>query len=263
MKKEKDLSRPLPIKNAPLQYAPEGEMGVVFLFAAMAKKLQFRIEKIRTAYPDCIAYRHVGDSEKRVRIEFEYRSSSFKTHGHNPKLCDCIVCWHHDCPTIPRRIEVIELKSHFGVPFKVWIQAAIKNQWEDLDASNRFDWNLSTRVTYGDLLLMYRCYPNCSITDLFRVTDSRLWPGTPGWKMGGKANFGAIQRLCKLDSPIFLSDMREHRVLQTASFIRSNMQGQGGLLVSPYWSHLYRMLYERNPKHRGILAKYAPEKVTL
>ena len=74
----KDLSRPIPIKNAPLQYAPEGEMGVVFLFATMAKKLQFRIEKIRAAYPDCIAYRHVGDSEKRVRIEFEYRSRSFK-----------------------------------------------------------------------------------------------------------------------------------------------------------------------------------------
>ena len=124
----KDLSRPIPIKNAPLQYAPEGEMGVVFLFAAMAKKLQFRIEKIRVAYPDCIAYRHVGDTTKRVRIEFEYKSSSFKAHGHDPKLCDCIVCWHHDCPTIPRHIEVIELKSHFGVPFKVWIQAAIKNQ---------------------------------------------------------------------------------------------------------------------------------------
>src|ERR1700674_4093373 len=98
----KDLSRPIPIKNAPLQYAPEGEMGVVFLFAAMAKKLQFRIEKIRVAYPDCIAYRHVGDTTKRVRIEFEYKSSSFKAHGHDPKLCDCIVCWHHDCPTIPR-----------------------------------------------------------------------------------------------------------------------------------------------------------------
>ena len=81
--------------------------------------------------------------------------------------------------------------------------------------------------------------------------------------MGGKANFGAIQRLCKLDSPIFLSDMREHRVLRTSSFIRSNMQGQGGLLVSTYWPHLYRMLCERNPKRRPLLAKYAPEKVTL
>jgi hypothetical protein len=43
-----------------------------------------------------------------------FKSSNFKVHGHDPALCDCIVCWHHDCPTIPRRIEVIELKRFFG-----------------------------------------------------------------------------------------------------------------------------------------------------
>jgi hypothetical protein len=103
----------------------------------------------------------------------------------------------------------------------------------------------------------------CSVTDLFLVTDSRLLPDTPGWKVGGKATFGKIQRLCKLDSPIFLSEMQEHRILRTSSFIRSNMQGQGGLLVSEYWPHLYRLLYERNPKYRRLLMKYAPEKLAL
>lgn len=258
-----DSSRPLPLKDAPLQYAPDSEMGVVFLFATVAKKLQYRIEKIRVLYPDCIAYKHVGNSEKRVRIEFEYRSSSFKTHGHDPSQCDCIVCWHHDCPTIPARIEVIELKRFFGVPLKVWIQGAIKNQWEYLDKNSRMKWALSTRVTYGDLLLMYRCYPKCCITDLCRVTDSRLQPGQPGWRVGGKATFGHIQRICRLDSPVFLPEMRTHKVLRTASFVRSNMQGRGGLLVSEYWPHLYHMLYERNPKHRRSLMKYAPEKLSL
>jgi hypothetical protein len=259
----KDLSRPIPIKNAPLQYAPEGEMGVVFLFAAIAHKLQFRIEKIRAAYPDCIAYRHVGDSERRVRIEFEYKSSSFKLHGHDPKLCDCIVCWHHDCPTLPRHIEVIELKRYFGVPFKVWIQAAVRNQWDYLSTHNRMKWALSTRVTYGDLLLMYRCYPQCCITDVFKVTDARLKPGQPGWRVGGSANFGEIRRVCRLDSPVFLPEMRAHQILRTASFVRSNMQGRGGLLVSEYWPHLYHMVYERNPKHRRLLMKYAPERLSL
>jgi len=238
-------------------------MGVVFLFAAIAKKLQFRIEKIRAAYPDCIAYRHVGNSEKRVRIEFEFRSSSFKIHGHDPSQCDCIVCWHHDCPTLPRRIEVIELKRFFGVPFKIWIQTALRNQWEYLDAHNRMEWALSTRVTDGDLLLMYRCYPQCKITDLFRVTDSRLRPGKPGWKKEGKANFGWIQRICRLESPVFLSDMRNNNVLRTAPFIRSNMQGRGGLLASEYWPYLYEMLHNRNPKHRQLLRKYAPDKLSL
>lgn len=259
----KEHGRPIPIKNAPLQYAPNSELGVVFLFAAVAKKLQFRIETIRAAFPDCIAYRHIGDSEKRVRIEFEYRSSNFKQHKHDAKLCDCIVCWHHDCPTIPRRIEVIELKRHFGVPFKIWIQTAIKNQWEALDEYSRMEWALSTRVTFGDLVLMYRCKPQSCITDLFLVTDSRLRPGKPGWKDTGNANFGEIRRLCHLDSPVFLSDMRNHKVLRTASFVRSSMQARGGLLVSEYWSYLYTMLRERNPKHRRILARFAPEKVSL
>jgi hypothetical protein len=256
-------SRPLPLKNAPLQYAPDSEMGVVYLFANIAKKLQFRIEAIRCAYPDCIAYRQVGDREKLARIEFEFKSSNFKLHGHDPTACDYIVCWHHDCATIPRHIEVIELKRFFGVPFKIWIQAAIRNQWEALDANNRLGWALSTRVTYGDLVLMYRCYPQCSITDLFLVIDSSLKPGKPGWKDDGKANFGRIQRLCSLDSPVFLSDMRHHKVLRTAPFIRANMQGRGGLLVSEYWPYLYAMLGERNPKHRRTLAKFAPEKLSL
>src|SRR5271157_6093973 len=123
----KDTARPLPLTNAPLQYAPDSEMGVVFLFAKVAKRLQLRVEKIRTAFPDCIAYRQVGDREKRVRIEFEFKSSNFKAHRHDPKQYDCIVCWHHDWPTVPKRIEVIELKGFFGVPFKVWIQAANKS----------------------------------------------------------------------------------------------------------------------------------------
>jgi len=235
-------------------------MGVVVLFVQIAKKLQFRIEEIRAAYPDCIAYRHVGNAEKRVRIEFEFKSSSFKAHGHDPKHCDCIVCWHHDWATVPRHIEVIELKRFFGVPFKVWIQVAIKSQWPALDASNRMGWALSTRVTHGDLVLMYRGFPNCSITDIFRFTDSRLRRGQAGWR-AGEANFGEIERLCKLDSPIFLSDMQTHKVLRTASFIRQNMQGRG-LLVSEYWPYLYTMLHERNPKHRRKLAAFAPEKLS-
>jgi hypothetical protein len=143
----------------------------LLLFANIAKKLQFRVEKIRGQFPDCIAYRHVGNSEKRVRIEFEFKSSSFKAHGHDPKGCDCIVCWHHDWPTVPRHIEVIELKRRFGVPFKVWIQVAIKSSWHWLDERDRMNWSLSTMVTHGDLLLMYRGYPSCSITDIFRFTD--------------------------------------------------------------------------------------------
>lgn len=255
----KRSERQLPIKNAPLQYAPENEMGVVYLFSHIAKRLQFRVEMIRAAYPDCLAYRHAGDREKLVRIEFELRSSNFRAHKHDAKKCDCIVCWDHDWPSVPAHIEVIELKRFFGVPFKVWIQVAIKSQWPYLE-QNTQRWALSKRITHGDLLLMYRGYPECAITDIFRYAGHRLEEGEADWRKG-RCFGGEIKRVCSLESPIFLTDFRNHKVLKTASFVRANMQGTGGLLVSEYWPYLHSMIHERNPKARKLLASYAPEMV--
>lgn len=255
----KILEKPPLLKGAPLQYAPTNELGVVFLFAHVAKRLQFRIEEIRAAFPDCIAYRHAGESEKRVRIEFEFRSSNFKAHRHDARQCDCIVCWRHDWPDVPNRLEVIELKKYFGVSLKVWIQAALKTQWHWLDERDQLDWALSKRVTQGDLLLMYRAYPRCSITDVFRYTGHQLRRGNAGWR-AGECYGGRIKRIGTLDSPIFLDDLRQHKVLRTASFVRRNMQGVG-LLASEYWPYLYSMICERNPSIRSVLAKYAPDRL--
>jgi hypothetical protein len=255
----RDGERPLPLKNAPLRCAPSNELGVVFLFSKIAKRLQFRIEEIRAAYPDCLAYRHVGDSEKLVRIEFEFRSSNFRMHGHDSLKCDCIVCWHHDWPGVPARIEVIELKKFFGVPLKVWIQTAIKSEQSKLDKRNQLNWALSNRATHGDLLLMYRGYPACNIADIFHFAGHKLQRGPTGWR-DGDASFGRIERVCKLDAPLFLTDLRNHKVLRTASFVRQNMQGSG-LLVSEYWPYLHSIIYERNPASRKSLARYAPEKL--
>ncbi|MBF0547145.1 MAG: hypothetical protein HQM08_22075 [Candidatus Riflebacteria bacterium] len=89
MKKEQ---KPLALKNAPMEYAPANELGVVFLFAHVARRLQFRIEEIRPQFPDCVAYRRIGDEEKKLQIEFEFKLSSFKAHGHDPAKCDLIIC---------------------------------------------------------------------------------------------------------------------------------------------------------------------------
>jgi hypothetical protein len=247
--------RPNTLKDAPMQYAPRNELGVVFLFAHVAKKLQFRIEGIRPRFPDCIAYRRAGDVEKRMTIEFEFRSSNFRSHRHNPKECDCIVCWHHDWPDVPDSIEVIELKRYFGVTAKVWIQPVIKSQQHWLDERDNLDWGLSKRVTPGDLLLMYRCYPEKSITEVF-IISGELTRCKAGWRKGDCYG-GAIRRLCDLPAPIFLDDMRNHKVLKTSSFIRCNMQGN--LLVSEYWPYLYEMIVARNPQARKLLSEYAPE----
>ena len=44
-------------------------------------------------------------------FEFEYQSSNFKQHKHDPALVDYIVCWEHDWEGCPRDIEVIELRE--------------------------------------------------------------------------------------------------------------------------------------------------------
>jgi hypothetical protein len=92
-----------------LVYAPMNEAGVIFLFGKVAADLNMYVEEIKPGFPDCIARRFTGKGWERVRVEFEFCSSSFRQHGHDPRECDVIVCWEHDWPTCP--IEVIELRE--------------------------------------------------------------------------------------------------------------------------------------------------------
>lgn len=95
-----------------LQHAPVNEQGVVFLFGMICSELGFVVESVRTGYPDCKAKRRVSRNPEKwedVKIEFEYYSSEFRSHGHNPVNCDVIVCWEHDWKECP--LEVIELKK--------------------------------------------------------------------------------------------------------------------------------------------------------
>ncbi|HEY5234412.1 MAG TPA: hypothetical protein VIK35_12850 [Verrucomicrobiae bacterium] len=245
--------------NAPLHYAPENELGVVYLFAHIARKLQVHVEEIHAAFPDCIAYQKVGGREKRIRIEFEFRSRNFKTHKHAFKKCDWIVCWEHDWHDAPRSLRIIELKKFFGVGFKVWIQPAIASQQSYLDVKRQvLDWGLSKRTSAGDLLLMYRCSPTKTIQDVF-VLNSPLYKRPAGWRIGD-CYAGKIKRICRLASPIFLDDMRKHPVLKTASFVRRNFQGN--LQVSEYWFYLHEMIVSRNPSLKKKLSRFAPEKIS-
>ncbi len=93
-----------------LLHAPVEEQGVVFLFGMIARELGYIVESVTTGFPDCEAKRRVSNSRwEKVRIEFEYQSRNFSTHGHNPNGCDVIVCWEHNWPECP--VEVLELKS--------------------------------------------------------------------------------------------------------------------------------------------------------
>lgn len=98
-----------PINFEGLIYGPLNENGVIFLFSKIHKKLGIFIEAIQPSYPDAKARRKTYKGWEDVWIEFEYKSSSFKAHKHDPNECDIIVCWEHNWKNCP--IEVIELRK--------------------------------------------------------------------------------------------------------------------------------------------------------
>lgn len=98
-----------------LVYSPLNENGVIFLFGKVTKDLNMYIEEIKPGFPDCVARRFTGRGWEKVRIEFEYKSSSFVEHKHDPSQCDILVCWEHDWADCP--LEVIELREEIkGLP---------------------------------------------------------------------------------------------------------------------------------------------------
>jgi hypothetical protein len=99
-----------PLNLAEMAFAPTNEMGVMFAFAAVARKLGFKVLRIQAACPDCYAMREVAPGVwQRVRIEFEFESRNFLKHRHRKERCDIIVCWKHNWAACPEEIEVIEL----------------------------------------------------------------------------------------------------------------------------------------------------------
>jgi hypothetical protein len=91
-----------------LAHEPVNELGVVFVFGMMARRLGFVVHRLQAGFPDCIAMREVAPGVwQRVRIEFEFESRNFLKHKHRRDKCDVIVCWKHnwkDCP-----LDVVEL----------------------------------------------------------------------------------------------------------------------------------------------------------
>lgn len=93
-----------------LQHAPINELGVVYLFGMVSRELRFLIESVQSAYPDCHGKREIKNGRwQPVRIEFEFKSRNFLEHGHDPDLCDLIVCWEDNWPESP--LEVLSLKE--------------------------------------------------------------------------------------------------------------------------------------------------------
>lgn len=78
---------------------PTNEQGVVALFSKLSHELGYEFKRIGNHCPDAVLEKDGHE----VRVEFEYRSSNFQAHRHDPKLVDLIVCWQDDwaIPTVP------------------------------------------------------------------------------------------------------------------------------------------------------------------
>ena len=217
-----ERNRSVRLDNAPLDYAPESELGVVYLFSDLARRrFGLRVEKVQAAYPDCLAYR-VSDG-KRIRIEFEYRSRNFLGHRHDATRCDWIVCWIHDWPGVPSHLRVVELRKEFGLGFNIWIQP-VGEDYKDILAKVRFDesWSVPSQASEGDLLLFYRTGSDRFVRDIFRVAGP-VRHITARYKPG-KDYMAAIRRVCTLKAPLHLSEMRDHPVVRSAGFVRGNIR---------------------------------------
>jgi hypothetical protein len=247
-------SVPLP-KGSPLDYEPDNEQGVIYLFSHHARRFGLRVERIQNGFPDCIAYRN----RKRVRIEFEYRSRNFVLHRHDPHGCDWIVCWIHDWPSAPPHLRVVELRQQFGLGFNVWFQP-VSGEYREILAKTKYNplWSVPSQAGEGDLLLYYRTVPDSYIRDIFRLAGP-VRHCRAGWK-SGKDWMAPIRRICTLKAPVHLSDLQGHRVIKHAGFVRGSMRGR--YKASEYWSELYRMIVGRNPSLASTLNKFGPERLS-
>jgi hypothetical protein len=248
---------------APLDDAPENELGVVFLFSSLArKKFGLRVAQVKAGFPDCIAFQ----GTKRIRIEFEFKSKNFRTHAHKHKHCDWIVCWEHNWPGMPKNLVVKELRREFGLGFNVWFQPVSvrdeNNYADSLAEPSSAYWSVPSLAIEGDLLLYYRTakcdgLKSC-VQDIFRVASS-VKHGKAGWKPG-KDYYADIRRVCKLNAPVHFKDFLDNAILRNASFVRGQMQGRPR--ASDYWPELYRMIVSRNRSLEPVLRKYGPQRLT-
>jgi hypothetical protein len=85
---------------------------VIYLFGMVSQELGFKVEALQQGFPDCEG-KYLHNPKKKLwakaRVEFEFRASSFKDHGHDAGQCDFIVCWENDWPDCP--VTVVELSK--------------------------------------------------------------------------------------------------------------------------------------------------------
>jgi hypothetical protein len=261
----RDGLEPELIHGAPLRYAPTNEMGVVFIFAQLARRMQVHVQSVQAGFPDCIAYQRVGGKERRIRIEFEFRSSNFRTHRHDADGCDWIVCWEHDWPDVPERIKVVELREYFDHGFNVWVDVGGPHE----DWPTRGNHSFGKRVSKGDLVLFYEASPNQWLRHIYAVTGTPspkcpplrknyddTWDGKTGLKIIRHVH--DMRRVCVLDPPL---PVKRLETVKLSVIHKAIFSQQHNRKITEHWWLLHDLLVRKYPEHGGALKPFAPSKL--
>ena len=81
---------------------PENEMGVLALFAQQCQQDGWEIVSVQIGFPDLVIRDEATGHEYKAELEFS--ASTFKTHKHDPRGCDLIICWENDWEDCPLTI---------------------------------------------------------------------------------------------------------------------------------------------------------------
>lgn len=100
-----------PINFRGMVYAPLNEAGVVLLFSKIMDDLGIIYESSPLKDFDMVGRIQTDRGFELKHFEFEYKSSNFKIHEHDPATVDYLVCWEHDWTNCPDDLEVWELRE--------------------------------------------------------------------------------------------------------------------------------------------------------
>ena len=110
-KEKRGMTSGEPINFRGMVYAPLNEAGVVLLFSKVMDDLGIIYESSPISGFDMVGRIETEQGFELKYFEFEYRSSNFKSHGHDASMVDYLVCWEHEWGGCPEDLQVLELKQ--------------------------------------------------------------------------------------------------------------------------------------------------------
>lgn len=98
--------------NQTIPHPPRNEQETIACFL-LNKPASWLVSAMGITYPDA----SLVIENKTFLVEFEYVSSNFISHKHNPKKCDFVICWAEDAPADMVGVPILAInKGVWSVP---------------------------------------------------------------------------------------------------------------------------------------------------